>query len=313
MKKVIPKEVREKLSKIMKERWSNPLLKQRMSELHKGKKLSEEHKQKIRESCLRWNKEVGMPSEIRKRIAEKQRGRRVSEETRRKISKANKGHKAWNTGLTKADPRVRKYTEKKAETQRRLYKEGKLEPGMLGKYHTEETKRKLATRLKGKTYEEIFGKEKALKCKKKLSELMKNKVQGEKNPMYGRFGEENPHFGKLARHGKHSFRKDLGHHCRSKWEANYCRFLLWLNRKYQYEPKTFIITLPSGIKATYTPDFLVDGKEWHELKGWENRSELKKWKFFQEQYPNEKFVFINKDKYKNLKNLYQYIIPNWEF
>jgi hypothetical protein len=97
------------------------------------------------------------------------------------------------------------------------------------------------------------------------------------------------------------------------WEANYCRYLLWIGKSYQYEPRIFILTLQKGIKTTYTPDFFVEGIEWHELKGWENRSELKKWKLFQEQYPIEKFVLIDRNKYKELERLYQYIIPNWEF
>ena len=88
-----------------------------------------------------------------------------------------------------------------------------------------------------------MGKEKALACKKKLSEIMKTRILGKNNPMYGKFGELNHHFGKPAQHGKHSFRKDLHHYCRSKWEANYCRYLLWLGKKYQYEPKTFIMSI----------------------------------------------------------------------
>ncbi len=315
---------KEKISRALKEYFKHnkhPLFgkhftkehKRNLSKSHRGKKLSEEHKRKIGESVRKWNREIGMPPEIRKKIAEKQKGKIISEETKRKISEANKGKTSWNKGLTKKDPRVKENIEKMAGTQRRLYKEGKLKPWMLGKSHSEETKRKIAMRLKGKTYEEIMGKEKALQCKKKLSEIMKNRVLGKNNPMYGKFGETNPHFGKPAQHGKHSFRKDLGHHCRSKWEANYCRFLLWVNRKYKYESKTFVIIPPNGIKATYTPDFLVDGEEWHELKGWENRSEFKKWRLFQEQYPNEKFVFIDRNKYKNIENSYQYIIPNWEF
>ncbi len=287
--------------------------KRKLSEAHKGKILSEEHKRKIGEAMRRWNKEVGMPSEIRKRIAEKQRGRIVSKETRRKISEANKGNVSWMKGLTKENPKVKRIIEKALETKKRLYKEGNLKAWNLGKSHSEETKRKLAMRLKGKTYEEIMGKEKALRCKKKLSQIMKKRVLGKNNPMYGKFGELNPHFGKPAAHGKLEFRQDLGHPCHSKWEANYCRFLLWTNKKYKYESKTFIIVLSDGRKTTYTPDFLVDNQEWRELKGWEDRSHIKKWKLFQEQYPNEKFILIGRDKYKSIENLYQYIIPNWEF
>ena len=80
------------------------------------------------------------------------------------------------------------------------------------------------------------------------------------------------------------------------------KYIYWdtynTNKNYKYEPKTFVITLLNGNKATYTPDFLVDGKEWHELKGWENRSELRKWELFHDQYPNEKLILIDRKKYK---------------
>ncbi len=314
IKRNISKEIREKISKSLKKYFSNKENRKKLSEVHKGKKLSEEHKQKIRESCLRWNREIGMSQEIRKRIAEKQKGKIISEETRRRISEANKGHTGgWNKGLTKEDSRVRKNIENASQTRRRLYKEGKLKPWNLGKPWSKEVKTKISSRRAGKTYEEIMGKEKALQFKKELSEIMKKRVRGKNNPMYGRTGERNPHFGKPAEHGKNSFRADLGHSCHSKWEANYCRFLLWRGRKYQYEPKTFVIVLSDGTKASYTPDFLIDNKEWHELKGWEDRSKIKKWEIFQQQYLNEKFILINRDNYKKIERLYQYIIPNWEF
>jgi len=278
----------------------------------KEKKLSEEHKRKIGESIRRWHKEIGFSEETRRRLSEINKGRNRSEFSKRKISEANKGKIAWNKGLTKEDPRVRKNIEKSSATQRKLYKEGKLKSWNLGKHHTEETKRKISLKRKGKTYEEIMGIEKALKFKKRLSELGK-KFAGKNNPMYGKFGEKNPHFGKSAEHGKYSFKKDLGHHCRSKWEANYAKYLLFKGKKYRYEPKMFVIILPNGIKMTYTPDFLVDGKEWHELKGWSDRSKIKKWEIFQKQYPNEKFVLIDHNTYKNLERIYKYIIPNWEY
>ena len=169
-------------------------------------------------------------------------------------------------------------------------------------FRSDEVKRKISLKRKGKTYEEIMGKEKATQCKMKLSEIMKKRVLGKNNPMFGRTGEKNPHFGKPAEHGKNSFRADLGHYCRSKWEANYARYLLFKGRKYQYELKTFVIYLPNGTKMTYTPDFFVDGKEWHEIKGWENRSKIKKHELFQKQYPNEKFILMGHNTYKEIEN-----------
>ena len=286
--------------------------KRKLSEAHKGKTLSEEHKRKIGEASSRWHKEIGFSQETKRKLSACNKGKIISEEARKKISEANKGNVSWMKGLTKKDPRVRNIIEKSSHTKKKMYKEGKLKPWNLGKHWSQEVRNKISLSHKGKTYEEIMGKEKALECKKKLSEIMKNRVVGANNPMYGKFGELNPHFGKSGAHGKQSFRRDLGHPCHSKWEANYCRFLLWTNKIYVYEPKTFILSLPNGKKTSYTPDFLVEG-ELQELKGWENRSEIKKWELFQQQYPDEKFILINRDKYKNIEKIYQFIIPNWEF
>ena len=93
----------------------------------------------------------------------------------------------------------------------------------------------------------------------------------------------------------------------------YKEFLLWMGKKYKYESKTFIIKLPNGVKSTYTPDFLINMEEWHEIKGWKDRSKIRKWELFQQQYPKEKFILIDKDKYKDIEKLYKYIVPNWEF
>lgn len=73
-------------------------------------------------------------------------------------------------------------------------------------------------------------------------------------------------------------RPDLGNtYFRSRWEANYARYLnLLLSRgdirSWQYEPKTFVFERIKRGTRTYTPDFLVVDRlgvsEWHEVKGW---------------------------------------------
>lgn len=72
-------------------------------------------------------------------------------------------------------------------------------------------------------------------------------------------------------------REDLGIYVRSSWEANYCRYLNFLQAQgnvasWQYESEVFRF---EGVKRgpyTYTPDFKVvypDGLiEYHEVKGW---------------------------------------------
>ncbi len=321
--KTYSKEEREQISKKLKDYYRNHRsslfgkkhreeTKRKMSQAHKGKIFTKEHKEKIGAAIKRWHKEFGFTEESIRKMKEVQKGKIMSEGAKMKISEANKGHTAWNKGLTKSDPRVLNNILEGAKTRSRLFKEGKLKPWNLGRAWSEEVKNKISIKRKGKKYEEIMAPETVINFKKRLSELGR-RFSSNNNPMYGRSGEKNPHFGKPAQHGKHSFKGDLGHHCRSNWEANYIRYLLWTNRNYEYEPKTFIIILPDGKKGTYTPDFLVDGKEWQELKGWETRSELKKWEIFQKQYKNEKFTLIDRNKYKKIERLYKYIIPNWEF
>lgn len=81
-------------------------------------------------------------------------------------------------------------------------------------------------------------------------------------------GKNNPMFGKSAPHSKSGFRKDLGHYVRSTWEADYARVLIYLNEPYQYEPKTFTVTLDDGRVVNYTPDFyLPNHDKYIEIKG----------------------------------------------
>ncbi|MEK6878258.1 MAG: NUMOD3 domain-containing DNA-binding protein [Nanoarchaeota archaeon] len=59
----------------------------------------------------------------------------------------------WNKGLTKEiDERVSKNVKDGAETRKRLYAEGKLKPPMLGKHHSDETKKKIKSKNIGKKH-----------------------------------------------------------------------------------------------------------------------------------------------------------------
>ncbi len=66
-----------------------------------------------------------------------------------------------------------------------------------------------------------------------------------------------------ANRSKAGYRADLGHFCRSKWEANLARFYRFTGVLYFYEPCEFWFPVERGIR-TYTPDFLIlykDGKK----------------------------------------------------
>ncbi len=80
--------------------------------------------------------------------------------TLKKGHKINVGREPWNKGLTKeTDDRVKKYGENGSKTKKKLFKEGKLIPmrSMLGKHHSEETRRKMSEsggNRKGKSHTE---------------------------------------------------------------------------------------------------------------------------------------------------------------
>lgn len=87
----LPEEHRRKISKAMRRQWKEG--KRESSML--GKHHSKETKKKMRKARLKRKKQLGYINspETRKRISEVQRGKKISEETKRKLSIALKGKK----------------------------------------------------------------------------------------------------------------------------------------------------------------------------------------------------------------------------
>ena len=132
----------------------------------KGSLMDESTKQKLRE----YNLGKKLSYETRKKMSESRMGRRLSENTKRllsiskmgdlnpakknevkiKISNSNIGKTPWNKGIKMSDEQRRKLSEshkgKKLSESHRLsiLKYVSSNPPMLGKHHTEETKRKLS-------------------------------------------------------------------------------------------------------------------------------------------------------------------------
>jgi hypothetical protein len=123
-----------------------------------------------------------------------------------------------------------------------------------------------------------------------------------------------------AAHGK---RADLdGRYFRSRWEANYARFLNWqvalgAVKEWQYECHTFWFEAITRGTRTYTPDFKVtypDGRyEWHEVKGWMDAKSKTRLDRMRRYYPQEKLVLIDKGWFAwARKARLSEIIPYWE-
>lgn len=116
-------------------------------------------------------------------------------------------------------------------------------------------------------------------------------------------------------------RKDLGDkYFRSKWEANYARYLNFLIlkkelRRYEYEPETFYFNNIQRGCRFYTPDFKVwnnDGTiEYHEVKGWMDPKSSTKLKRMNKYYPGIKISIVGKDEYNAIRE-WRRLITGWE-
>lgn len=108
-------------------------------------------------------------------------------------------------------------------------------------------------------------------------------------------------------YGKGGIRQDIGIYFRSRWEANFARYLQFTNQAFQYEPTSF--SLMCG--KTYTPDFMI-GDTYYEVKGWWTQIAKEKFNAFCEEYPNVKLKIIGANEYNSIKDQYSNLIKTWE-
>lgn len=142
-----------------------------------------------------------------------------------------------------------------------------------------------------------LGKSCSLQTAKKISEALKGKPKSEchkRKLSESKLGDKNFNFGKKCNHPKRYW------YCcpdgkwvsmRSNWEVAYAEFLCSQKIKWQYEPKTFILSNGSA----YTPDFfLLKTEEYIEVKGWLRPKYAKKIDMFYNDYPECKLILANK-------------------
>ncbi len=123
----------------------------------------------------------------------------------------------------------------------------------------------------------------------------------------------------VTRGGK---RPDLGNqYFRSRWEANYARYLNWLIEqaailRWEYEPDTFEFHKIKRGSRFYTPDFKVfnlDGSyEYHEVKGYMDSASVTKLKRMEKYYPQEKILIIARDEYRAVAKCKRLFV-GWEY
>ena len=138
---------------------------------------------------------------------------------------------------------------------------------------------------------------------------------------FSRYGTTAPN----TKHGswKSAWREigDRKIYARSRWEANYARYLEWLKvngqiKEWEHEPETFWF---EGIRrgcVSYLPDFRVTENNgavaFHEVKGWFDARSKTKIKRMAKYHPTVSLRIIAAPWFKENGRKLSGIIPNWE-
>jgi hypothetical protein len=183
--------------------------------------------------------------------------------------------------------------------------------GMLGKKHTEETKTAFTEAVR-RRWADPASKLNSPEFRQRKSDAM----VGLRNAGHMRGGF---HAYSRAHAGR---RPDLGGlYVRSRWEANYARYLnlavkLGTLASWEYEAETFYFEKIKRGTRSYTPDFRLvfhDGRvEWHEVKGWmddKSRVRLERMARF---YPAENVIVIGAPWFKANARRLAGLIAEWE-
>lgn len=122
---------------------------------------------------------------------------------------------------------------------------------------------------------------------------------------------------------KAGWREVGGQRCyfRSRWEANYGRYLEWLRvqgeiARWEHEPETFWF---KGIKrgaVSYLPDFRVTEATgaiaYHEVKGWMDARSKTKIRRMAKYHPRVRLIVIDAKAFKRLSGQVARLVPEWE-
>lgn len=122
---------------------------------------------------------------------------------------------------------------------------------------------------------------------------------------------------------KAGWREIGGQRCyfRSRWEANYARYLEWLRERgeietWEHEPETFWF---EGIKRgsmSYLPDFRVAERggavAYHEVKGWMDSRSKTKIARMARYHPKVRLIVIDKKAYGAIARQVSSLVGGWE-
>jgi hypothetical protein len=199
------------------------------------------------------------------------------------------------------------YGRKVSERFKKYYAKHGHPKGMLGKKHSEENKLKFSImskmRMDNLTEDQRTD---------RIMKIMRTRVKN------GTYSPE-----RFKTTWKQGWREIGGYrkYYRSRWEANYARYLEWLkiNNKildWAHEPTTFWFEKVKRGAVSYLPDFKItnldNSEEYHEVKGWMDNRSATKIKRMAKYHPKVKLIIINKKEYKQIENIFLRIIKGWE-
>lgn len=108
---------------------------------------------------------------------------------------------------------------------------------------------------------------------------------------------------------------------RSRWEANYGRYLEWLKVTgnivdWEHEPETFWFDGVRRGSVSYLPDFRVKESDgtivYHEVKGWMDDRSRVKLERMARYHPEVKLIVIKAAEYRSIERKAKYLVPGWE-
>lgn len=234
--------------------------------------------------------------------------------------KTNVSRKARELGLTDIRRRVKKFRlqdcalsgeQLSRATSARVKKwmaENEHPRGMLGKKHTQETIDNLADANR-RWWAGLTDDEKAAFTLKALKRRVAVHGQIAPNVERGTWKAGWREIGGVRKY------------YRSRWEANYARYLQWLKDggeilDWQHEPETFWFeAIKRGVRS-YLPDFKVTEANgsiaYHEVKGWMDDRSRTTIKRMAKYHPAVKLIVIDAKQYRALKSQLQRLVPEWE-
>lgn len=191
----------------------------------------------------------------------------------------------------------------RSERAKRMIAENGHPRGMAGKKHTPETLARIA---------------------KSSSDRWANKPKAEREEWCNNLAKAHVGAPKVARGTWAAGWREIGgkrNYYRSRWEANYARYLDWLKQNgqisdWQHEPETFWFEeIKRGVRS-YKPDFRVwevSGQSTlHEVKGWMDARSKTTLKRMAKYYPAETVIVVREKQYNEIARKVGPMIEGWE-